>query len=71
VKFKRDENLPVELVTDLRGLGHDVDTVIDEGLGGAVDPAAVNAAFAAERILFTLDKGIANLQRYPIHQLQE
>jgi hypothetical protein len=26
VKFKLDENLPVELVT------HDVDTVIDEGL---------------------------------------
>jgi predicted nuclease of predicted toxin-antitoxin system len=68
VKFKLDENLPVELVTDLRGLGHDVDTVIDEGLRGAADPAVVDAAFAADRILFTLDKGIANLQRYPIHQ---
>jgi predicted nuclease of predicted toxin-antitoxin system len=68
VKFKLDENLPVELVTDLRGLGHDVDTVGDEGLRGAADPAVVDAAFAAKRILFTLDEGIANLQCYPIQQ---
>jgi predicted nuclease of predicted toxin-antitoxin system len=68
VKFKIDENLPVELLMDLRGLGHDADTVTGEGLRGAADPAVVDAALAADRILFTLDKGIANLQRYPIHQ---
>jgi hypothetical protein len=28
----------------------------------------VDAALATGRILFTLDKGIANLQRYPIRQ---
>jgi predicted nuclease of predicted toxin-antitoxin system len=65
VKFKLDENLPVELVTDLRGFGYDADTVTGEGLGGAADPAVVDAAFAADRILFTLDKGIANLQTTP------
>ena len=69
MKFKLDENLPVELVKDLRGLGHDADTDIDEGLRGAADPAVVDAAFAADRILFTLDKGIANLRRFPIHPL--
>jgi predicted nuclease of predicted toxin-antitoxin system len=68
VKFKLDENIPVELVTDLRGLGHDADTVTEEGLRGAADPAVVEAASAADRIPFTLDKGIANLQRYPIRQ---
>ena len=68
MKFKLDENLPVELVTDLRRFGHDADTVTGAGLGGAADPAVVDAAFAADRILFTLDKGIANLQRYPISQ---
>ena len=68
MKFKLDENFPAELVTDLRGLGHDVDTVIDQGLHGAADPAVVDAALDADRILFTLDKGIANLKRYPIHQ---
>ena len=68
MKFKLDENFPVELVTDLRRLGHDADTVTDEGLRGAADPVVVGAAFAADRIWFTLDKGIANLQRYPVHQ---
>ena len=68
MKFKLDENLPVELASDLRGMGYDVDTVNDEGLRGAADPAVVNAAFATDRILLTLDKGIANLQRYPVHQ---
>ena len=68
MKFKLDENLPVELVTDLRRLGHDADTVTDGGLRGAADPVVVGAALAADRIWFTLDKGIANLQRYPVHQ---
>ena len=49
MKFKLDENLPVELMTDLRGLGHDADTVTGEGLRGAADPAVVDAAFAADR----------------------
>ena len=65
VKFKLDENLPAELVANLRNLGHDADTVSDEGLRGAQDPVVMTAAFAADRILFTLHKGIANLQRYP------
>jgi len=65
VRFKLDENLPVELGADLRALGHDTDTVLEEGLRGAPDVRVVNAAFAAGRILMTLDKGIANIQRYP------
>ena len=57
MKFKLDENLPFELVTDLQGMGHDADTVVDEGLGGADDPTVVDAAFASDRILLlTLDK---------------
>ena len=65
MKFKLDENLPVELAADLRGMGYDVDTVNDEGLRGAADPAVVNAALAAGRILFTLDKGIAQFAALP------
>ena len=68
MKFKLAENLPVELASELRGMGYDVDTVNDEGLRGAADPAVVDAAFNAGRILFTLDKGIANLRRYPVRQ---
>lgn len=66
MKFKLDENLPAELVSDLHHLGHEADTVLDEKLGGAPDPTVLQAASDAGRVLLTLDKGIANLQRYPI-----
>ena len=52
MKFKLDENLPRELVTDLRDLGHDADPVIDEGLCGAADPAVLDAASGADRAVW-------------------
>jgi predicted nuclease of predicted toxin-antitoxin system len=66
MKFKVDENLPQEIAGDLVRLGHVADTVNDEGLAGADDITVVQAARASTRILLTLDKGIASLQRYPI-----
>lgn len=68
MKFKIDENLPSELVADLRGLGHEADSVFEEGLAGAKDPVLMAVASSEKRILLTLDKGIANLQRYPAEQ---
>jgi predicted nuclease of predicted toxin-antitoxin system len=68
VKFKIDENLPGELAAELRTLGHDADTVFDEGLAGVLDPDLMAAASSENRILLTLDKGIANLERYPLEQ---
>lgn len=65
MKFKGDENLPGELVAELRASGHEADTVFDEGLAGTKDPVLVSVAKAEGRILLTLDKGIANLQNYP------
>lgn len=64
MKFKLDENLPVDLVSDLRQSGHDADSVLDESLRGAPDPIVVAAALREGRILLTLDKGIANLIQY-------
>ena len=61
MKFKIDENLPVDLVADLHQAGHDADTVLDENLAGAADPVVVAAALREGRILLTLDKGIASL----------
>jgi hypothetical protein len=66
MRFKLDENLPLELVDDLTRLGHEADTVVSEGLKGANDQVVVEAARASRRILLTLDKGIASLLRYPI-----
>jgi predicted nuclease of predicted toxin-antitoxin system len=68
VKFKLDENLPVELAADLRVLGHDAETVLDEGLRGVADSTLIRVATAEARILLTLDKGIANLLQYPPHE---
>jgi predicted nuclease of predicted toxin-antitoxin system len=64
VRFKLDENLPVELAAELRAMGYDVDTVADEGLCGEADPAVVEAASIADRVLRTLDKGIADLRSH-------
>ena len=62
MRFKLDENLPVELALELRAMGHDVDTVADERLCGQPDPAVVEASWSADRILLTLDKGIADVR---------
>src|SRR4051812_16734074 len=43
-------------------------SVDEEGLSGAEDPVVLDAALAAGRVLFTLDKGIADLRRYPSTQ---
>ena len=65
MRFKVDENLPAEVAESLRASGHVADTVEDEGLRGAPDEKVVAASAADGRVLFTLDKGIANRLRYP------
>jgi predicted nuclease of predicted toxin-antitoxin system len=65
VKFKLDENLPVSSSAILTSAGHDVDTVIQEGLIGAPDQDVVAAAAAAGRILISLDHGLGDIRAYP------
>lgn len=65
MRFKLDENLPIELRDDLRTLGHDAETVPDEGLAGAPDSRILQHVRAENRVLLTLDKGIADVRRYP------
>ena len=68
MRFKLDENLPCELADDLMRRGHECDTVPREGLGDADDATVVRVARASGRILMTLDKGIASLLQYPVHE---
>lgn len=68
MKFKIDENLPAGIAALLCERGHEADTVNDEGLSGAPDSAVLRAATADERVLLTLDKGIADLSQYPANQ---
>lgn len=65
MKFKIDENLPQELVSDLADAGHDAETVTKEGMTGAADSDLLLAARREGRILLTLDKGIANIDMFP------
>lgn len=68
MRFKLDENLPLELVQDLEELGHDVDSVRDEGLVGFADSNILAAAKRDMRVFLTMDKGIADVRRYPPSQ---
>jgi predicted nuclease of predicted toxin-antitoxin system len=64
MRIKLDENLPAILVADLVALGHDVDTAVDEGLGGHDDPTVWAAAQAAERVLVTQDLDFADVRAF-------
>ena len=55
MRIKLDENLPGDLVTALRSLGHDVESVVTEGLAGHPDPDVWKAAQSEDRILITQD----------------
>ena len=69
MRFKIDENLPAELRDDLRVAGHEADTVSDQGLAGASDPHLVERVYSEGRVLFTMDKGIADVRIFePGHQ---
>ena len=65
MKVKIDENLPARVVSVLESAGHDVDTVVDKGLSGAVDEAVSRTATAAGRLVMTLDRGFGDIRRYP------
>ena len=64
MKIKLDENLPQDLVSILRSLGHDVDTVPAERLQGMDDAAVWNAAQANGRFLITQDLDFSDARRF-------
>lgn len=64
MRIKLDENLPAVLVPDLVALGHDVDTAVDEGLGGRDDPTVWAAAQAAGRLLVTQDLDFSDARAF-------
>jgi len=64
MKIKLDENMPAALGSILLGLGHDADTVPQEGLRGSDDSAVWRAAQEADRFLVTQDLDFSDLRRY-------
>lgn len=65
MRFKVDENLPVEVATILRLAGHDAETVEQEGLAGDLDEELSATCQREERIVITLDLGFGDIRTYP------
>lgn len=64
MKVKLDENLPARLAQVLAQLGHQADTVPQEGLTGRNDTEIWEAAQAAGSFLITQDLDFSDLQRF-------
>jgi predicted nuclease of predicted toxin-antitoxin system len=62
MKIKLDENMPERLLKALVALGHDVDTVPQEGLAGRDDKAVWQATQKAERFFITQDLDFSDVR---------
>jgi predicted nuclease of predicted toxin-antitoxin system len=65
VKFKIDENLPIEFAEILQAAGDDATTVFDEELQGERDSIIGDICRLEGRILVTLDTDSADIRAYP------
>jgi len=65
MKFKIDENLPVEFAEVLRSFGYDAVTVLEQGIGGALDADLFSICRLEERILMSLDLDFTDIRFYP------
>ena len=65
MRFKLDENLPIELAELFRRSGHDAQTVLDEGLAGAEDADIASVCVREGRAIVTLDMDFADIRAYP------
>ncbi|MEA3277704.1 MAG: DUF5615 family PIN-like protein [Pseudomonadota bacterium] len=64
MKIKLDENIPAALVAELSDLGHDVDSVPQEGLTGQSDPDVWAGAQDSGRFLITQDLDFSDVRQF-------
>ena len=64
MKFKIDENLPVEADL-LREAGYEADTVQEEGLTGTADETLAERVRREGRAIVTLDLDFSDIRAYP------
>ena len=64
MRIKLDENLPTPLVAVLGALGHEVDSVEQEGLAGRDDGVVFSAAQTDGRFLITQDLDFSDVRRF-------
>lgn len=65
MRFKIDENLPVEVADLLRTANYDAITVLEQDLGGAPDSHLLAVCQQEDRILISLDTDFADIRAYP------
>lgn len=65
MKFKIDENLPIEVAQLLRGASHDAATVGEQHMSGRPDWSIAEVVRGEHRALITLDVDFADMRRYP------
>jgi predicted nuclease of predicted toxin-antitoxin system len=65
MKFKIDQNLPIEAADLLVSAGHDAMTVYQQSLGGAPDERIVDVCNSEGRILVTADLDLSDIRQYP------
>ena len=65
MKFKVDENLPIEVAQLLGEAGHDVYSVHEQGLVGAKDHILAEVCQSENRVMVTLDTHFADIRTYP------
>jgi predicted nuclease of predicted toxin-antitoxin system len=68
MKFKLDENIGSRSARLFPEAGHDVGTVFQEGLSGAMDEIVFETCIREQRCLLTLDLDFADVVRFPPHK---
>lgn len=64
MRIKLDENIPTRLAGTLSALGHEVDTVMQEGMTGRPDTDVWERAQQDGRFLITQDLDFSNIRRF-------
>lgn len=65
MRFKVDENLPIEAAALLRSAGHDALTVFEQSLIGEDDSHILDICQEEERALITMDLDFSDVRSYP------
>lgn len=65
MKFKTDENIPVEVADELRRNGRDAMTVVEQMSAGRPDARVAKVCKAEGRALITLDLDFSDIRMYP------
>lgn len=65
MRFKIDENMPVEAATILNDAGHDALTIHDQRMVGEADAQVAWVCKLEQRALVTLDLDFSDIRTYP------